>query len=1184
MRLVLRWTGIVAAALLVLGLGFYTYVFYLGGIESYVIGKINDAIADKIGLTVTIDRIRGGFVNDLELEGVSIDYADSSRSLKLVNVNYLTARYDLSDLWNRVFVFEHIRLDGVDLIVSRDDNGRLLLPIPGAPGASGTNGGDARDPVAFSVDELNIGNVRVRIDRESDTLWLNDLELSMAARSEGGTTSLEISNFGFASSDSAISIDSLSGKATLSDGALVFQDLMLQRDETQLKLSGVVDMREWSGRAELVADGLDLEQVSALTGAGLRGILDLNGSVAFDSEGFTGRMNLGGNFLFASLENLYLDFSFANRFLTFDTLYGTILGECSIDGRGEVDFSDKLEQYWISAELRDFDLSSVVRNSFESDLSGRLELRGESFSNASLLLKLDVDLYESSFDEYPLQRALGPIYITTDSLWFPSAFQVDYFENEFYIDGTIVYSGEISLDLETDLINLDRYRERLFINQPGGRGRASATLSGRTSDPDLKGWFVSDSLWIYDLYADSAYATFDIDRFLTGREGVVEVDFLSGTAWNVPYDTGYTRIELDSQLIMIDTVAFSNSYAGLAAEATLDQGVYPWLLTIDTLSLEILDRDFYNQSDMLIEIDTLGFGLVETTIGNEMRSISADRRINFDESMDLALSASGIPIAPWLRLFDWDLGLNAVLSGEANLGGAFATPAFSLSGTLDSLVYLDTALGTGSASVHYSDGLVTLDSAVIVSDLGTYRANGQFYADLSFANGVDERLPDRPFDLSITAEDREFKLVYLFLPSVEQLDGNMGADFRLSGTPRRPHLNGQAFLNDGRLKYFDLVNPIRTDSAVIVMRDNIIGIDTVRAYVCDKDNESKRLGYADIWGELTVKALDSLHYDIDIDIPIETPFEYDLDDVEGVVTGHLKVFGDTPPAVTGDLVLSEGKYQVEFADDETGSPLMLALSGENTWDLNINIEIPSDYRIRNEDIDAEFAGFLNIIREDGRYRFVGELEILRGKGYLFDKTFHMIPDSARVIFEDIEYPNPRLDIWARSRIPISGAGDEERGYQDLKVHVTGTLDIPEFGFFLEEGNESAPLSYEAIVPLIVANYYGSESSGGAFEQRISQLVSSQVSQIATRRIGVETFEVDPVYEGYLDLARTRVTLGHSVSQNLYLWGRSEVGFGQRPAAGFEYRFSRALLMEGFADEDQEYGDRFHLNLKWNLEF
>jgi autotransporter translocation and assembly factor TamB len=287
--------------------------------------------------------------------------------------------------------------------------------------------------------------------------------------------------------------------------------------------------------------------------------------------------------------------------------------------------------------------------------------------------------------------------------------------------------------------------------------------------------------------------------------------------------------------------------------------------------------------------------------------------------------------------------------------------------------------------------------------------------------------------------------------------------------------------------------------------------------------------------------------------------------------------------VSGQLTLVSGKYQVEFAEEKTGSPLMLALSGENTWNLNINIDVPANYWIKNEDIDAEFGGFLNIIREQGLYRFVGNLDILRGRGFLFDKTFRIIPGSANVTFEDIEYPNPRLDIWANTRVPLSRTEVNGRSFEDIKVHVTGDLDNPEFAFFLE-GQEDVPISYEAIVPLLAANYYGDASSSGAFEERVSQLISSQVSQIGTRQLGVETFEIDPTYEGYLDLAQTRVTVGKYAGSNLYLWGRSSVEFQELPEAGFEYRISRNLQLEGFRDEDPDKGETYHLNLKMHWEF
>jgi len=262
---------------------------------------------------------------------------------------------------------------------------------------------------------------------------------------------------------------------------------------------------------------------------------------------------------------------------------------------------------------------------------------------------------------------------------------------------------------------------------------------------------------------------------------------------------------------------------------------------------------------------------------------------------------------------------------------------------------------------------------------------------------------------------------------------------------------------------------------------------------------------------------------------------------------------------------------------------MIALSGENTWNLDINIEIPANYWIKNQDIDAEFSGFINIVRESGKYRFAGTLEILRGKGYLFDKTFNISPDSATVTFEDVEYFDPRLDIWATTRIPLARSSKNEQNYEDLKVHVTGTLEKPEFAFYLS-GQEESEISYEAILPLIVANYYGETATNGAFEERITQLVSSQVSQIGTRQLGVETFEIDPTYEGYLDLARTRVTVGKYAGSNLYLWGRSSVEFQQLPEAGFEYRISRALLLEGYRDEDVTKGESYHLNLKMHWEY
>ena len=439
---------------------------------------------------------------------------------------------------------------------------------------------------------------------------------------------------------------------------------------------------------------------------------------------------------------------------------------------------------------------------------------------------------------------------------------------------------------------------------------------------------------------------------------------------------------------------------------------------------------------------------------------------------------------------------------------------------------------------------------------------------------------DQPLDISISAEDTRFDLVMLLLPNVEDLQGHFRADFRLFGTPDNPHLEGTAVLDSARLKYYDLAGIIFADSASVRMKDNEIIIDRIDAYVPNPKAATGR-SYAYIDGVITVKSLSVLNYDVDIDIPKGFPVKYDLDDIDGIVEGRMHIEGDTPPSVTGDLTVTSARYLVNFASAEEGSPLMMLLSGDKTWDLNINVDVLSNYWIKNDDIDAEFSGQLNIIRDSGNYRFIGEMEILRGRGFLFDKTFQIDPGS-RVIYNDIDTLNPTLDITAYTKIVgVSQYPDSSNEQIELGLHITGTLENPEFNT-VGDG-----FSRSDILPLLVANYAASDSNqAGAMtkiEQRMTGLVSSQVSQLGTRqlnRLGVETFEIDPSYGGKLDPLRSRVTLGFYTSPNLYIYGRSQISQKLGQEVGFEYRFNKSFMLEGLKDEE----DLYHMNLKLKWEF
>ncbi len=362
------------------------------------------------------------------------------------------------------------------------------------------------------------------------------------------------------------------------------------------------------------------------------------------------------------------------------------------------------------------------------------------------------------------------------------------------------------------------------------------------------------------------------------------------------------------------------------------------------------------------------------------------------------------------------------------------------------------------------------------------------------------------------------------------------------------------------------------------MSDNKIRINKIDAYVYEnkgKRNERKRHVY--IEGDLTVKTFNNLQYNLDIAIPEPMPFIYELDDIRGKAKGKLFVDGETPPLVTGDLEITNMRYEVNFAEEDQGSPIMLLLTGENSWDLDLNILMLANYRIKNDDINAEFAGEIKLERTDGVYKFAGEMEILRGDGYLFDKTFRLDP-GGYVIFQGDDQFNPILDLTGYTRLPAPKDNLENNNSGEqlkLGIHITGTLEEP----IINVTEDSDFDSNENIIPLIVANYSGNATEvSSSFEHRLNDLISTRVSQIGTKQLGVETFEINPHYGGgNYDPRLTTVTLGTYLYKGIYVYGESNFSLN-RNEVGFEYRIYKGLVLQGSKDED----DFRHLSLKFRL--
>ena len=539
----IRGRVITLAVLLVVLLaivGAYLYLFAFDGLEAIVVDTIEGDAGDDSPFEVEIGNIGGSLVKDVVIENLRISYRDSAGLTPLLSVARLTAVYSVSNLWNQQFLFDDVYADSLVVTLVQGPDGGWKLPLPGSEDVKVGEDSPSRpeeaetpEPLEFAVTQLALSQSTIRLVRgEGDTTEIRDISLLTSVSSDGGMYSANIKRLDFAAGGMPGGTR-IAGKVSFSNNTLVVQDLQLVRGSTRIKISGTFDPEAMSGSGHVSADHVDLEELTDVIGGKLNGVLDLTGNVSYTDGRIAGQLTIGGTFLFAGIENLFIDFGFEDKMLSLDTVYGTIFETCAIDGRCQVDLR-KPETYWLDADIRDFDLSRMLPKTFASNLTGRLRLEGSHFSNENLLLDLYVNLYESSFDEYPLHSADGHLMITTEAVRFPEPFEVVYYENRFTAVGEVDYDGDLRIDVDADLPNLDRWQGKLFIDQPGGRAQAHAVFSGKTSDPDLHGWLTSDSLWVYGLYTDSFSGEFGIKRFLTGRDGSVSADLGTGAAWDHP--------------------------------------------------------------------------------------------------------------------------------------------------------------------------------------------------------------------------------------------------------------------------------------------------------------------------------------------------------------------------------------------------------------------------------------------------------------------------------------------------------------------------------------------------------------------------------------------------------------------------------------------------------------------------
>ncbi len=1155
---------------------FVVLFFFFGLLEYFVNSKLTELVENRFHASIRVGKISGDFFHNLHLQNIVITYDDSVHSYEMARIPSLLAEYDYTNIWEGQFIFKSVYIDSASLVLRKTESGEWLIP---QPIERGTGEGDGID---FTLREVGLQGLSIQIQYPDDTLSFNDIMMRAHAEGSNNTYSVDIDALSYQSSDERLSLSSGGGKATLTGKSLIFQDIFIFTDSSSFRLNGYAVLQKRPiVQMGIAADNINLGEVSNFVHAGLKGNVAVNGNLAVEEGIVSGNLLIKGEFMDRYFDSLNAVFSFADNYFSFDTLYGTILKGCGIHAVGDLNVGTHPEQYALIGDIRHFNLNNLVENTFQSDLSGNIELSGIGLRNKTMAIDINTILDESWFDIYHAHNAAGTLHVTTDSIIFGDNFNLSYYDNHFNASGKIEYSGNIDIHGTGSFYYLSAFNDKIFIKSMAGKGTGEASITGNVGNPDLNGTFLSDSLWLYGIYSSAASINFDIKHFTENRYGDATAFLIGGFAYSLPMDSAFLQLDIDSQNVRIADGWYGNQYMELTAHGNLDYESYPQLLTFDSVNVDLFDIPLKNESEIQIVVDSNGFNFDRTRFIRPVGHLGWQGRVNYDETMDLAISGSNIDIAPWIEILNNKSNIGGSLSGDITLKGAFTNPFISFDGILDSLTYEGEYLGVLDADLDYADRKVIIDSVNIKSPAGEYQASGFYPIDLSF-DSVVQRFPDEQIDVNIAAKDDSLKLIGLFFRDVDYLNGDFRADLRMTGTPLRPQFYGDASIRNGRLKMYQLVNPFDSVNAFVTMDGWKIQVDSFHAVTYEMNDGhpdfGSVVGKIGMTGTVTINSVDSQYYDLNVSVN-NMPAIYELGDIKGRFNALLAVTGQSPPLVSGDVAILKADYKENFAGPNEGWYVMSEIEAESSWDLNINAEFVSNVWVKNDDIDAEIAsnGPINMTREQGVYNFIGELEILRGSAYRAGRSFRFEPGGI-IFYEDIEYPNPRLDILATTRIRLGQVdqttGDVQFESHELAVNIGGTLDEP-----LITAAEGSGFNTEDLATLLLTGTAVENQAGEGFDTQLLErgvyalgdLASSQASRI----VGVETIEIDP-YIG--DKFNPRFTLGKYANQNLYLYGRVGLSREANQEVGFEYRLEKFMLLEGRLNEQNLYN--LLLNFYW----
>jgi len=1151
---------------------------------NYFLGK-------SYSIRLEIGEMKGSFFNELILKDISVEYTQTDPPYRLLKSKEITLRYNLINWWRGKKILSYVSLQEPEIEIKKiKDN--YLLPVPQKKDTTAKDS----EPFYIRIDTLKIETGSFVLSSEKEERRIEQINLDFAFAKDEDGLKFDFSRAGLFYPHKTLNIDEIKGTVDFINNEFIFKDFSFNTDSSELDISGkVYDFKSPKFSFNVITSPLSLDELKRVLDIGLSGKFDIKGNVRGDIKSFGGYANLTGELFERKFENVGTKYLFQRNKLILTQVEGKIFNS-PVTGSAELDLSASPENYTVEASVENLDLPNIIDTGFHTDFTGSLSLKGRGFSQGDFSMELKVDLEDGRIENYTFSQAKGDLSLDFFSIHFHPDFSIVYKNTRAFLEGDLDYDQKVEIKARIDFADIEDFQGQIFLKELSGKGKADLKFDGMLYDLNVKGKLESDSLWIYQWYTSGLSGDFQILNFSTSQSGFFDLDFDKGTLWGINYDSAGVKLGLDNQMVKIDTAWAKSQDIDLDLLGAIDNSVYPTKLELANMDLRFEENLFQSVGKVKVDVGKDSVFIKEAVFGLEQGEIGLSGLIQSNKNIDLKADLLEIDISPWISRVTPERGMKGTLNANFTLRGNQDQPEMDMKGELKEFKLKEVDLGNLEFDLSYQNKKLSFTQFEISHPDGRYTLTGFIPLYLSLSSFEKEFL-DQPQRLVVQGQGEKLNLLPLFLPWMEYVEGPFKAEVDISGTPLSPQFEGDLKIDSGSLKLKDLQDPAINLQAELALSDQNLKLRQIEAEVSHKPitrgNIFKRIwrfffpkkeekGKVSGQGEVTFTKFDQVDYDLQVK-GTNVPFRYTFADLSGIADFDLRFMGTDPSSISGDLFFHQLLYQEPFAT--LISPATGTEKKTEPPDLDLNVSADHNCWIINQDMNVEFKGEVRATRSGNALSLLGNLETIRGKYFLFGNTFKI--ESGSFVFNNVEKIDPEMDLLVSADIATGYSPTERNEFvktyaEKVDLSIKGNVSAPEV-----EPSPDSPYSREEILELLAFRHkfftadtleMGSlfqdgvlKSLGGAYGTRL-------LENIATRSLGVETFEIQPAWAGKFSLWDTRITIGKYISDKIYFRYTRRLSQSRGEEAGVEYRLKRYLYFEGFRDREGKV--YLGLNLHW----